>query len=217
MPQVCRCLFAALSTMGLIWVGGLRADPPGKKAVKALGGAGRAQTAAAWYPAMSGYYLLSMAPVQKELKLSDEQKTKLKEISEKMNKESQQDWAGWQQIPREEQQKKIAELSAKNAKRAEEARKQSEALLTPAQVEQLKGISFRMSVQTALYNPKTLEQLGFTDEQKKKLQQIRDEAMERQQQLQQEISEKTVQLLTAEQKKKLEELQSQGARAALSK
>jgi len=155
---------------------------------------------------MPGFYLLRMDPVQDELKVSDEQKQKIKDFGEKFEKESQQAWAGLREVPPEERQAKIADIQEAAAKRMEVYRRNLEGVLTPQQTEQLKKISFEMTVGPALANPQLLEQIGASEEQKKKLDQIRSELQAKLWQVQREMADKALKLLTAEQVKKLEDM-----------
>ena len=96
-----------------------------------------------------------MENVQKDLGLTPEQKEKLQDIAKKaaesMAKEQGVDWAKFRDMEPEEQQKAQKELADRYAKRAEDARKAVEQILTPAQVEQLKEIEFRQRAASLLY------------------------------------------------------------------
>jgi hypothetical protein len=154
---------------------------------------------------MPGFYLLRMDPVQDELKLSDEQKKKIKDFGQKFEKESQKAWAGLRDVPPEERQDKMADIQAAVAKRLEVYRQDLEGVLTPQQAEQLKKITFEMSAGPALANPQLLEQLGATEEQKKKIEQVRSELQAKLWQVQREMADKALKVLTDEQLKKLED------------
>jgi hypothetical protein len=206
MVRVDRVLIPLLVVAGIALSHAQGAQPPGAKAP--AGQPGRAMGGGMARPGMGGiqgFYLLRMDPVQDELKLSDEQKKKIKDFGAKFEKESQQAWAGLREIPAEERQAKIAEIQETAAKRMEVYRKNLEGVLTPQQTEQLKKISFEMSAGPALANPQVLEQIGVTEEQKKKIDQIRSELQAKLWQAQREMADKALKVLTEEQLKQLEE------------
>jgi Spy/CpxP family protein refolding chaperone len=59
-------------------------------------------------------------------------------------------------------------------------------------------------------NPKILDELGITEAQRNRLRQLREQLQERIRQLQQETLQKTLDVLSPEQRKKLEELTNEG-------
>lgn len=168
------------------------------------------QPATTLYPGIPGYYLLRMEHVQRELGFSEEQKQKLDQITKQYYEDSRQDWSGLRDLSPEERQKKMADIREKTTKRMEALRKQTEELLLPHQLKQLKEIDFRMRAPAALANPRTLEQLGATEEQKEQLRLLREQTQEKTRQLQQEMVEKALQVLTPGQQEKLREMSTPG-------
>jgi Spy/CpxP family protein refolding chaperone len=162
------------------------------------------------YLLLPGFAELRTENVQKELELTDEQKEKLIAIGQKYYAETRQDWAGFAGMSAEERKEKYAEIRQKNLKRMQEVRKQVEEVLSADQLERLKQVNLRTRGAAALSNPKILDELGITEAQRNKLRQIREQLQERIRKLQQETLEKTLEVLTPEQRKKLEELTTEG-------
>jgi len=69
----------------------------------------------------------------------------------------------------------------------------------------LRDINFRRIAPSMLYQPKVIETVGITDEQKAKIQKIRQEMQEKYQQIQKESADEILKVLTPEQQKKLKE------------
>lgn len=168
---------------------------------------------APWY-GVPGYAALASASVQEELGLSEEQKQKLREISEAYRKEVQEGWRReWEKIRHlspAEQQKHWAEqretLARLGKERVAAVRKKVEAVLTPQQLYQLQEINFRNQAAVMLNNPGTLDRLEATPEQKERLRKIREELQEKIHKLQRQSFEESFQLLTPEQQQKLREM-----------
>ena len=165
----------------------------------------------ATYLLLPGFAELRTESVQKELQLTDQQKDKLIAIGQKYYDETRRDWAALAGMSAEERKGKYAEIRQKNLKRMQEIRKQVEEVLSPDQLERLKQISLRTRGAAALLNPKILDELGITEAQRNRLRQLRDQLQERIRQLQEETLAKTLEMLSPEQRKKLEELTAEGA------
>ena len=82
--------------------------------------------------------------------------------------------------------------------------------ISPDQLERLRQINLRARGAAALANRKTLDDLGVTEPQRTRLRQLREQLLERIRQLQQETDQKTLEVLTPEQQKKLGELINEG-------
>lgn len=154
---------------------------------------------------LPGYWSLGLESTQKELEIVPEQKQKLKAIAEKYQADMQGYWSQMRDLKPEEQQKKFAEWRERSAKQQEQIRKQVEEVLLPHQLALLKDLNFRSRAPMYLSNPRTIEQIGLTNEQKDKLRKMREELQEKTQKLQKEMFDKSLELLTPEQKKKLQE------------
>lgn len=160
---------------------------------------------------MGTLFLLGQKSVQEELKLSDEQVTKVKELQEKQRESFQ----GLRDLSQEERRTKMQEA----------AKAQTEAvakLLKPAQLKRVKQISLQQAGVRAINDEEVAKALSVTDEQKEKIREIgresfeklrelgRDEeAAKKRQELMKETNEKMMGVLTAEQKTKLKAMQGE--------
>ncbi len=159
-------------------------------------------------------YLLNQKSVQDELKLSDEQIKKAKELSDKQ-RESFRGQRG--QRPDEETRKKMAEARQASEKAVAE-------ILKPDQLKRVKQISLQQQGARALSNPEVADALKLSDEQKGKIKSIQEEArtargqrgqrgqrpdeeaLKKLAEARKATNEKLMNVLTSEQKTKLNEL-----------
>jgi len=164
-----------------------------------------------------GYWSLRLENVQEELKLTDQQKEKIQQISEEYQQQIrqgyQQDWAKFREMSAEDRKKKYAELAEKRKKQTAAAGKQVEEVLQPQQLEALKMIELRIRGAAALRNPKIVEKLGLSEKQKQQLRKNQEKLTKKIQQLQRKSGKKTLDLLTPEQLDKLKQLHAEGYRA----
>jgi Spy/CpxP family protein refolding chaperone len=164
----------------------------------------------AMYYGLPGYYMLQQENVQKELELVADQKAKLQEIAKKyaegMQEDAKIDWAKVRELPAEEQKKKYDEMRQAYTKRTEDVKKQVENVLLPHQIQALKKLETRTRASSMLYMPNVLEKINVTEEQKAKMQKVREDLQKKMMQLQQETLDKTLEVLTPEQRKQLDEL-----------
>jgi Spy/CpxP family protein refolding chaperone len=160
--------------------------------------------------------LLNQESVQKELKLTDEQKTKFDELRQKSREKMQEIFQG----DEGERPKKMQELN-------EENRKAIAAILSPEQGNRLKEITYQQRGSAALADPEVAKALNLTEEQKGKVKTINDEtqaamrelftpgqapdedARNKMNDLRKSSGEKLMALLTPEQKTKWAELQGE--------
>ena len=165
-------------------------------------------------PALPGYYMLRMEHVQKELELLPDQIEKLKELGKQYYEQMRADqgmWKNWRDMTPEQRTVKTAEMREKYKQRAEELRKNIEKVLLPHQIRTLKKINFRAAGPSALASARTLEKLKVTEEQKQQLQKIRQEMIEEYRQLQKKAFERSLKILTPEQREALQrQIQSRG-------
>jgi hypothetical protein len=110
--------------------------------------------------AIDAVTLLAAAPVQKELDLSEDQKTSVAKLATD-SQQARRDLFQSGAAP-EEMQTKMADLTKANRKKADEI------LLAP-QRERLDEIVIQVAGAGALTRPEVIEKLTITDEQKKKL------------------------------------------------
>ena len=166
------------------------------------------------FPALPGFWQLRMESVQKDLELVPEQIDKLKQLGKKYYEDmraQQADYKNWGKMTPEERTAKYKELMEKRKQQAEAVSKEVEKILLPHQLEALRNINFRQMAPSMLYQQKVFETVGITDEQKAKIQKIRQELTEKYQQLQKESFDQILKVLTPEQQKKLkEQVQSYG-------
>ena len=154
---------------------------------------------------LPGYSLLGMESTQQELQLTNEQKQKLKALADKYQAEARQQWGQLRDLSRDEQQKKMAEWREKISGQHADIRRQVESLLQPVQLARLKEIQWRIRGPATLSNPRTLERLSLSEEQKRELRRLREEWQQKTQQLQQETFRQSLQVLTPEQQARLKE------------
>jgi Spy/CpxP family protein refolding chaperone len=157
-------------------------------------------------------FLLNQKSVQDELKLSDEQVKKAKELSDKQR----ESFGGLRDLGQEERRTKMQEQAKATEKTVGE-------ILKPEQLKRVKQISLQQQGARALSIPEVATALNLTDEQKDKLKSIQEEARtgrgqrgQRGQRTEEErkkleearkaTNEKLMNVLTAEQKTKLKEL-----------
>jgi Spy/CpxP family protein refolding chaperone len=161
------------------------------------------------------YGLLRMSQVQKELELVKDQQDKLRKIEEEMRGSMRELFSGLRDLSEEDRRKKFAEIREKMTKQREVMQKKVDGILLPHQRDRLKQISLQMRMQrsgatSTLTSDTVTEALGITEAQKKKLAEVRKEV---EKQLQEDIAKarenarkKIFDVLTPEQRKKLEKL-----------
>jgi Spy/CpxP family protein refolding chaperone len=181
-------------------------------------------------PGMDALALLNQEAVQKELKLSTDQTTKVHDSATEAMSEMREIFSGLQDLSPEERREKMQELRGDAEKKVKELRAKVDEVLDAAQKARLKQLVLqRRGVLGALEDPEVATALSLTDEQKKKLEELRpargqggrgaggggggggggdrEQAVARFQAAQKERNEKALAILTAEQKAALEKLQ----------
>jgi Spy/CpxP family protein refolding chaperone len=158
--------------------------------------------------------LLSLEPVQKELELSEEQKADLTKLSE----EGRSFFSDFRNLSREEITKKLEERTAENKKRLD-------AILLKPQLGRLEEVSLQIAGAGALDRTDVAEKLKLTDAQKKSLADLSTESrdkireamsagplgagemQEKMAAVNKERKEKSLAVLTKEQREKFDVLQ----------
>jgi Spy/CpxP family protein refolding chaperone len=158
-----------------------------------------------------GAQLLRRPEVQAELKLTDDQKTKVTEMLQKLRESQQARFQDLRDASPEERQKVMADMQA-------EQMKQVNAILNTDQQKRFKEISLQQQGYSALAQPAVADELKLTDDQKSKLKDIlqkqqesmreifqsaggdRAAAQEKMQTLRKETDDKIAALLTDDQK-----------------
>jgi galactose-1-phosphate uridylyltransferase len=120
--------------------------------------------------------LLSNSDVQKELKLSEEQINKLKDVLGKVMERYKDDFVKFQRMSPEEQQKKMVAF-------LEDNNKAIAGVLDAKQWKRFKQIQWQMSGIAALQDRDLQKELKLSDEQKKKLDGIFNEANKKMQEM----------------------------------
>jgi Spy/CpxP family protein refolding chaperone len=163
-------------------------------------------------------FLLMNPGVQKELKLSDDQVSKLKDAMGKVREDHKEDFEKIREASPEERQKVMRAVG-------EETRKAIAGILDAKQMKRLKQIEWQVGGTRALEDPEVQKELKLSDEQKKKLKTIfedsnkqirelfqggnREGAREQFQKLRKDTDEKTNAVLTDEQKKTFKEMKGE--------
>jgi Spy/CpxP family protein refolding chaperone len=106
--------------------------------------------------------LLQREEVQTELKLTDDQKTKLSGLQQKMMEKMREMFQGGERPSQE----KMRELFTKAA---EDTQKEVDTILTPEQSKRLKELGVQRAGNMAVLNPVTAKELGLTEEQNAKI------------------------------------------------
>jgi Spy/CpxP family protein refolding chaperone len=156
-------------------------------------------------------FLLSQESVQADLKLTDEQKAKIRSLQESQR----QLFQDLRNLGREEAAKRLRE-------QAEKTDKELAALLKPEQAKRLQQIQLQLNLRqgnyrTILTDQDIAEKIGLTDQQKEKIRQLDAEAAKLRESFQagnreeifkrfKELNSKYESILTDQQKAKLKEL-----------
>ncbi len=154
-------------------------------------------------------FLLGQKSVQEELKLSEDQVQKVKELSDKQRESFQ----GLRDLSQEDRRAKMQEMAKANDKALAE-------ILKPGQLKRVKQISLQQQGAFALVNPEVAKALNISEEQKDKIREIQtkardesqglgrdEEGAKKRQEIRKATNEKVMGVLTAEQKAKLKEMQ----------
>ena len=114
-------------------------------------------------------FLLLNGSVQKDVKVTDEQNTKLKDAMEKIRDNHKDDYAKIREMSRKDQFKLIKTIR-------EEARKAAAGILDAKQMKRFKQIQWQLEGARALEDPEAQEGLKLSGEQKQKLATILEES-----------------------------------------
>jgi Spy/CpxP family protein refolding chaperone len=117
--------------------------------------------------------LLANPDVAKELKLTEDQVTKVKEVGQKVREKFKDSFGQLKDTPQEERQKKFQEI-AKGM--ADETNKALSGVLNSDQTKRLKQLELQMQGSRAFSDADVQKSLGLTDEQKEKIKTISDDA-----------------------------------------
>jgi Spy/CpxP family protein refolding chaperone len=188
--------FPTLAVTAVLLSGALAATAPSEKGPPGAGPTLPRSGAA--YLSLPGSRELPTENVQKELDLTNEQRDKLRAIGQKFYEEMRQAWAGIGGMSPVERKNRYAEIRQRSLTRMQDIRKQVEGMLSPDQSQRLKQINLRTRSAAALANPEILDQLRITEQQKKRLQEIQQNV--------QRLQQEALDVLTPQQRRRLEEL-----------
>lgn len=118
---------------------------------------------------LSPYVLLNADAVAKELKLTDDQKAKIRQINEKAQAAMREAFEGLADLSPEERREKMAGLREKMQNQRKETNKALEAALTDGQAKRLKEIFIQVRGEQALRDPEVQAALGLSEDQKEKI------------------------------------------------
>jgi Spy/CpxP family protein refolding chaperone len=136
-----------------------QAPPPGRRGMRGMmGGPGGPGMGS-----MGLLFLLRSEKVQKELQLTDNQKTKLEDADGEFREQMRDLFPSLQDLSDEERRTKMNEFQEKVEKKLGE-------ILEPKQLERLDQIQLQVQGPMALTTPKVSKALEITDEQKEKIQ-----------------------------------------------
>jgi Spy/CpxP family protein refolding chaperone len=162
--------------------------------------------------------LLMRDEVQQEIQLVDEQRDKVMKAAEESRDKMRQEMRGMfeemRDLSDEERRERFGEIRSKMEEMNAGVETQLKKALLPHQLERLKQIDLQVRMQQrgegGLSSRTVAEALELSDEQREKLEQraeeVRKELQEKVRQAQAEAREKMLEVLTPEQKAKLEEL-----------
>jgi Spy/CpxP family protein refolding chaperone len=162
--------------------------------------------------------LLQSDEVRQELDLMDDQVEQLRTIGDdvrnQVRSELQDAFQGLRDLSPEDRQKRIDEIRAKVDTIVSQSQGRLQEVLLPHQFERLKQIDLQSRIQrggpSALTEGELAETLGLTDQQKEQLrqrsQEVQQELQQKIQQLRTEARGKLMEVLTPEQRTKLESM-----------
>lgn len=179
--------------------------------------------------------LLRIPEVQKELELVDDQLQDIQKLQEELaSQRGERPRVDFQNMSEEERRKFVEERQKEAAEREKATKAKVAEILLPMQMERLEQIRIQTQGIRALFDPEVVAKLNITEEQREKMRAVMEESQEsmrermrelfqRGQQQQQdreamreqftkireELDNKVLAVLTADQKKKFEELKGE--------
>lgn len=153
-------------------------------------------------PAVGLAQLLASAPVRQQLGFTDEQTEKLKQAFQNYQQQqpARPDIEG---LAEQQQRQAVEQYQQQLIQQAEKLGQAMAEILTEEQKEQLRQISFRITAFNLLADPRVIQELGLSEEQQKKLIQIREEMQNQMWQLQEQSAKQSLEVLRAEDLTKL--------------
>jgi Spy/CpxP family protein refolding chaperone len=128
------------------------------------------------FPAsLQNVFMLNGEAVQKELGLTDEQKKTISQLSDQMRADALEIMSGLQDLSPEEQKEHMPELMKMVGDKGKEMQAKIDQMLDKKQVTRLKELSLQNRGAQALEDDEVIAALKITDDQKKKLTDVREE------------------------------------------
>jgi len=180
------------------------------------------------FPAsLQNVFMLRGEAVQNELKLNDEQKASLTELSQQLQQEAFEIFSGLQDLTPDEQKEQMPEVMKMIADKGKEVQENVDKILEEVQKARLKELSLQARGPQALEDEEIATALKITAEQKTKLEAIREEGnaameaaiqglragggdqgeiREKMSKLRKELSDKALAILTPEQTEQFNKL-----------
>lgn len=178
------------------------------------------------FPAsLQNVFMIGGEEVQTELGLSEEQKTKAADLGLQLRQEAFEIMSGLQDLTPEEQKEAMGDVMNMIAEKGKEVEGRLDELLDDKQAVRLKELSLQSRGAQALEDEELVAALKITDDQKKKLTEIRETGMDalqeafgklreaggdqgdlraKMQKLREELNEQGLAVLTPEQRKQLD-------------
>jgi Spy/CpxP family protein refolding chaperone len=162
--------------------------------------------------------ILQMPEVQREIELTDDQRTELgklrNEVRDQIRNQMQDSFNGMRDLSDEERQARVDQIRAQMETIRKDVEGKLQKTLLPNQFDRLKQIDLQSRVQregsAALSQGELADQLGLTDQQKEQLQQkseqVQQDLQAKIRQLRLDARTQLLDVLTAEQRTKLEAL-----------
>jgi hypothetical protein len=211
-----KVLFLCVIVLAVIMVAAVQAQQqpgPGGRGGRGMGGFGMMGRGGGG--SMMTLMLLNNEKVQKELEIVPEQKEKLDALRQEQ-RQAMPDFRGMRDLSEEERRAKMDEMRKKMEKQGEEMQAKIKEILLPNQLERLNQIRVQVLGSRAIMDAEVQKQLGITEEQKKKMTDLGQEMMgkfrdaqgdrEKIQELLKESEKQVKDVLTADQKEKLEKM-----------
>jgi Spy/CpxP family protein refolding chaperone len=167
MARSCRFVVIALVSLGVLGAcTALRAQPG------MFGGPA---------PSLSMLYvpLLGTPTVQKDLKLTDDQKDKIKDARDRADAARRELFSGMRDLSDEERREKMQEVGKKMQAQMEETKKAIEDALSPDQLKRLRAVAVQIMGMAAITDKAVQKELKLSDDQTAKIKTIGEDAMKR--------------------------------------
>jgi len=181
-------------------------------------------------PAVQNLFLLRNDAVKKELTITDDQQNQLDDVAGQMQADALEIFSGLQDLSPEEREKEMPNLMKMLQEKGKELQGKVDKILDPKQTARMNEISLQARGAQALEDEDVIKALKLTDDQKKKLNDIRESFADKQneiikqltegggggdggdlrekvQELMKELGEKAMAVLTSEQKSTFEKMQ----------